>query len=84
MNQNMVKMYQAQGEFERSLNSIRKRQNEIIRQHLLTQEWYLFNNGEICSTGEPESSIPEFTPSQARYKFEQVNLKPLKSQRKKK
>ena len=46
VNQNMIKMYLAQGEFEGSLNSIGKRQNELIRQHTLTQEWYLFNKGE--------------------------------------
>ena len=72
----MIKMYQAQGEFEGSLNSIGKWQNELIRQHLLTQEWYLFNKGEISSTSKPESSIPKFTPSQAKYKFEPMNLKP--------
>ena len=83
MNQNLIKMYQAQGEFEESLNSIGKRKNELIRQHLLTQEWYLFNMGEISSTGKPKSSIPECTPSQASYEFEPVNLKPSKSQRKK-
>ena len=83
VNKNMIKMYQAQGEFEGYLNSIRKRHNELIRQHLLTQEWYLFNKEEISSTSKPESSIPEFTPSQAIYKFEPVNLKTLKSQRKK-
>ena len=43
VNQNMIKMYEAQGEFERDLNSIEKRQNEIISQHTLTQEWSLFN-----------------------------------------
>ena len=80
VNQNMIKMYQAQGEFDGALNSIGKRQNELIRQQTLTQEWYLFNKGEISSAGKPESSIPEFTPSQARYKYELVNLKPSKSQ----
>ena len=67
VNQNMIKMYQAQGEFEGAPNSIGKRQNELIKQHTLTQEWYLFNKGEISSFGKPESSIPEFTPSQASY-----------------
>ena len=62
---NMIKMYQAQGEFEGSLNFVGKRQNKLIRQHTLTQEWYLFNKGAISSAGKLESSIPEFTPSQA-------------------
>ena len=84
VNKNMIKMYQAQGEFEEALNSIGKRQNELIKQHTLTQEWYLFNKGEISSVGKPKSSIPEFTPSQGSYKLEPVNLKPSKAQRKKK
>ena len=63
VNANLLKMYTAQGEFEGSLNSIGKRRNELIKQHLLTQERYLFNKGEISSTGKLESSIPEFTPS---------------------
>ena len=54
----MIKMYQAQDEFEGALNSIEKKQNELIEQHTLTQEWYLLNKGEISSTSEPESSIP--------------------------
>ena len=45
VNANLLKMYTTQGEYEGSLNSIGKRQNELIRQHLLTQEWYLFNKG---------------------------------------
>ena len=31
VNQKMIKMYQAQGEFEGALNSIGKRKNELIR-----------------------------------------------------
>ena len=34
VNQNMIKMYQDQGEFEQSLNSIGQRQNELIKQHI--------------------------------------------------
>ena len=35
---NMIKMYNAQGEFE-GLNSIRERQNELIRTNVRMQEW---------------------------------------------
>ena len=80
VNQNMIKMYQAQDEFEGALKSIGKRQNELIRQHTLTQEWYLFNKGEISLASKPKPSILEFTPSQANYKCESMNLKPSKSQ----
>ena len=45
MNQNMIKMYQAKGEFEQYLNSIGQRQNELIKQHIRTQEWYLSDKG---------------------------------------
>ena len=38
VNQNLVKMYQAQGEFEQSLNSIGQRQSELIKQNIRMQE----------------------------------------------
>ena len=53
VNQNMVKMYQAYGEFEQSLNSIGKRKNELIKQHIKTQKWYLFDKDGGSSTGKP-------------------------------
>ena len=84
INFNMIKMYQAQGEFEQSLNFVGQRQNELIKQHLKTQEWYLFDKGEGGSTGKPEPSIPEYTPSNANYKYEPINLKPSKHQIRKK
>ena len=43
MNQNLVKMYQAQGEFEQSLNSIGQRQSELFKKKIKIQEWYLFD-----------------------------------------
>ena len=49
----MIKMYQARGEFEQSLNSIRQRQNELIKQHIRTQHWYLFGKDGGSSTGKP-------------------------------
>ena len=80
VNQNLVNMYQAQGEFEQSLNSIRQRQNELIKKNIRKQERYLFDRNREGSTPKPEPSIPEFTPSNASYKFEAMNLKPSKSQ----
>ena len=80
VNKNMVKMYQAQGEFEQSSNSIGERQNDIIKQHIRTQECYLFDKDGGGLTGKPESSILKFTSSNTSYKYEPVNLKPLKSQ----
>ena len=79
MNHNMVKMYKVQGEFKKSLNSIRQRQNELIKQHIRTQEWYLFDKDGGSSTGKLEPSIPDFTPSNVSYKYESVNLKSSKS-----
>ena len=80
VNQNLVKMYQAQGEFEHTLNSIRQRQNEPFKKNIIMQEWYLFDMIVEGSTTKPEPSIHEFTPSNAGYKFEEVNLKPSISQ----
>ena len=70
VNQNIIKMYQAQGEFDKFPNSIRQRQNELIKQHIRTQEWYLFDKGGDGSIEKPEPSILEFTPFNANYKFE--------------
>ena len=84
VNSNLIKMYQAQGEFEQSLNSVGQKKNELIKQHLLTQEWYLFDKEGSASTGKPEPSIPEYTPSNASYKFKLVNLKSFKHQKRKK
>ena len=79
VNQNIMKMYQTQGEFEKSLNSIGQRKNDLIKQHIRTQEWYLFDRNRDGSTAKPEPSIPEFTPLNASYKFEAVDLKALKT-----
>ena len=39
VNSNMIKMHNAQGEFGGSLNSIRGRQNEMIRSNARMLEW---------------------------------------------
>ena len=52
VNSNLIKIYQAQGEFEQSLNSIGQRKNELIKQHIQTQEWYLFDKGGSSSIGK--------------------------------
>ena len=80
MNQNLVKMYQAQGEIEQTLNSFGQRQSELIKQNIRMQEWYLIDMNREGLTPKPEHSLPEFTPSNASYKFEAVNLKPSRSQ----
>ena len=46
INNNLIKMYSTQGEFEGTLNSIRKRQNYLIKQMALSMEWYAFNRDE--------------------------------------
>ena len=43
INNNLIKMYSAQGEFEGTLNSIRQRQNELIKQLALNMEWFVLN-----------------------------------------
>ena len=83
MNANMIKMYSAQGEFKGALTSIRIRHNEMIKQKAITQEWYFLNKGD-STTAPPQPSIPDFTPSNANYKYEPMNLKPSKSYRRKK
>ena len=39
INNNLIKMYYAQGEFEGTLNSIGQRKNELIKQMALSMEW---------------------------------------------
>ena len=39
VNSNMIKMYNAQGEFEGSLSCIGERQNEMIRSNAKMLEW---------------------------------------------
>ena len=46
INNNMLKMYSAQGEFEGTLNSIGQRQNDLIKKMTLSMEWSTFNISE--------------------------------------
>ena len=46
VNNNLIKMYSAQGEFEGTLNSIGKRQNDLIKQMAMLVEWSAFNKGK--------------------------------------
>ena len=43
INKNLIKIYSSQGEFEGTLNSIRHKQNEIIKQLAITMEWSVLN-----------------------------------------
>ena len=75
INNNLIKMYSTQGEFEGTLNSIGQRQNDPIKQMALSTEWSAFNRAEEgCRSKQPQVQIPEFSPSVAGYKFESVNL----------
>ena len=77
INKNLIKMYSAQGEFEGTLNSIRQRQNEMIKQLSLTMEWSVLNkSGEGSKSRQPQVQIPEFSPSTAGYILDSVNLPP--------
>ena len=58
VNKNLVKTYQAQGEFEQSMNSIEQRQNELIKQNILMQEWHLFNSIGEGSTAKTRTLHP--------------------------
>ena len=84
VNNNFIKMYSAQGEFEGTLNSIRQRQNDLIKQMTLSMEWFAFNK-EGSKVRRPPVQFPKFSPSSAGYKFEPVNLNhPNKNDRKEK
>ena len=75
INNNLLKVYSAQGEFEGTLNSIRQRQNDLIKQLALTMECSVLNiNEEGSRSKQPQVQILEFSNSTAGYKFEPVNL----------
>ena len=74
VNNNLIKMYSTQGEFEGVLNSIRQRQNDLIKKMALSMEWSAFNKKEGSEARRPQVQIPEFSPSSAGYRFELVNM----------
>ena len=85
VNNNLIKMYSAQGDFEGVLNSIGQRHNDLIKQVALSMEWSAFNKEEGSKARRPLVQIPEFSPSFAGYRFEPVNKNlPPKYDRKKK
>ena len=43
VNNNLIKMYSAQGEFEGTLNSIGRRQNDLIKKMAMSMEWSTLN-----------------------------------------
>ena len=54
INNNLIKMYSVQGEFEGTLNSIGPRQNEQIKQIALSMEWFALNrSGEGSRSRQP-------------------------------
>ena len=77
-------MYNAQGEFEGTLNSLGERPNELIRSNARMLERATNKLLGDKTTEKPQASIPYFVHSQAGYHFEPVNLKPSKSHHKKK
>ena len=84
VNANMIKMYQAQGYFEGAMNSIEERQTELIISNARMLEWFTLKLAGDTTDERPQPSILEFTPSNAGYPYESMNLKASKSHRKKK
>ena len=75
INNNLLKMYSAQGEFEGTLNSIGQRQNDLIKKMALSMEWSAFNRSEEGNRSKQlQVQIPKFSPSASGYKYEPVNL----------
>ena len=75
INNNLIKMYSTQGEFEGTLNSIGQRHNDLIKKMVLSMEWSAFNRTEECSRSKQlQVHIHEFSHSTTGYKFKPVNL----------
>ena len=81
---NMIKMYNVQSEFEGALNSIKERQNELIRTNERMLKWFTNKLVGDTKAKRPQPSFFDFTPSNVGYPYESLNLKPSKSHRKKK
>ena len=54
VNNNLIKMYSAQGQFEGVLNSIGQRQNDLIKKMALSMEWSAFNKEEDSKARRPQ------------------------------
>ena len=77
VNNNLIKMYSTQGEFEGTMNSIGQRQNDLIKLMALSMKWSTFNRTEEGSMSkQPQVQILEFSPFANGYKFEPMNLHP--------
>ena len=63
----VIRIYNSQGEFESALNSIRGRQNELIKFNARILEWFTNKMVGDKTTEQPQASISEFTPSQGGY-----------------
>ena len=75
INNNLLKVYSAQGEFEGTQNSIGQRQNDLIKKIALSMEWSVLNKSdEGDRSKKPLVQIPKFSPSAIGYKFEPINL----------
>ena len=58
VNNNLIKMYSTQGEFEGTINSIGQRQDDLIKQMALSMEWSTFNKEEGKQGSKTTSPIP--------------------------
>ena len=74
VNNNLIKMYTAQSEFEGTLNSIGQRPNDLIKKLTLSMEWPALNKEKGSKARRPPVQFPDFSPSSAGYKFEPINL----------
>ena len=75
INNNLIKLYSTQGEFDGTLNSIGQRQNDLIKQMVLSMEWSAFNKSEEGNRSKkPQVQIPEFSHFATSYKFEPMNM----------
>ena len=58
----MIRMYNAQGEFEGALNSIRGRRNKLIKHNARMLEWFTLKLAEDRIVEIPQASIPNLIP----------------------
>ena len=79
VNSNLVNMHTVLTEFEGTMNHIGMRQDELITQVEYTNDHCLFNREEPLEKEKPNISIPKFPPSLPNFNLEHLNLKILKS-----
>ena len=79
VNSNLVNIHNVLTKFERSMNTLGNRQDQLITLMEYTNDYCLFQREEPPAKEKPDISFPKFPPSLATFNLEPPNLKTYKS-----